>query len=285
MKIPLLSFKCLLIVSFLLAYSVMFLGIENASCAEEEYYSIHVASFKKLQNANRYVNSMKKKGKTVFWKEADVPEKGKYYRVYLGKYQNRDHAVEFWNVLNEEGAVSYFGVHRFVETAIPETEEDSDIIAVEEEEAAGPASDQSEIQMRFVDNGDGTVTDRKTKLMWVKNGWRIDFFSAVSWQDAIKKCEDFKYGGYSNWRLPSIKEWKSLMDKQNQYPALVEPNPFENIIVHMPYWSKTELNSSRIVSLSNPSRAYTVMLYYGRVSHQNTKKLAFVMPVRSLDDN
>lgn len=282
MKIPLLSFKCLLIVSFLLACSVMFLGIENASCDEEEYYSIHVASFKKLENANRYVNSMEKKGKIVFWKEADIPEKGKYYRVYLGKYQNRDDAVDFWNVLNEQGAVSYFGVHRFAETVMPETEEVSDIIAAEEEEA-GPDFDQSEIQMRFVDNGDGTVTDRKTRLMWVKNGWRLDFFSAVNWQDAMKKCEDFKVGGYSNWRLPTIKEWKSLIDKKNQYPALVEPNPFENVIVHMPYWSKTEFNYSQIASLKNSSRAYTVMLYYGRVGHQNTKKLAFVMPVRSLE--
>ena len=108
---------------------------------------------------------------------------------------------------------------------------------------------------------------------------------ALGWNitgKAKEKCESFKHRGYTDWRLPTLKEWKSLMDKNNEYPALIEPNPFENIIVHMPYWSNTEYNSSQITTVKNPNRAYTVMLYYGRVVHQNVGKLAFVMPVRSL---
>ena len=218
MKTPSIVFKLFLIVFFFITSQKMFIGVENSYFDEEEYYSIHVASFKELQNANNYVNSMTKKGKTIFWKKTDVPEKGEYYRVYLGKYKNRDEAVAFWNLLDQEGAVSYFGVHRFTETILPEMTEEPDTIIVEEEEAV-PAPVPSETQTRFVDHDDGTVTDRKTGLMWVKNGWRIDFFSAVSWQEAVKKCEEFKYGGYTNWRLPTIKEWKSLIDKNNQYPT------------------------------------------------------------------
>ena len=52
----------------------------------------------------------------VFWKEAVIPEKGGlFYRVYLEQYRERDEAVQFWEKLNEEGAVSYFGVHEFRE--------------------------------------------------------------------------------------------------------------------------------------------------------------------------
>jgi hypothetical protein len=262
---------------FLFTLSIIFLAINHADCEEKVYYSIHVASFKKLKNANNYVNSMSSKGKVLFWKSADVPGKGEYFRVYLGKYEIRNEAVDFWERLNDEGSVSYFGIHRFEENEYPDIPE-----SIENDLVQAIVLEGQE-KGRFVDNGDGTVTDRKTNLMWIKNGWRLDFFSAVGWKDAIKKCETFKYGGYSDWRLPTIKEWKSLLDKKKEYPAIAEPNPFENIIVHMPYWSNTEFNSSQTPSTKSPLRAYTVMLYYGRVSHQNISKLAFIMPVRSLN--
>ena len=262
---------------FILALMMLIFDVEKSDCEEESFFSIHVASFKKLQNANNYVNSMAEKGKMLFWKRTDVPEKGLYYRVYLGKYKEKDKAVEFWKILKEKGSVSYFGIQKFKEK-VPEVSESELFYTTEAEEdnISLPGKE------RFIDNGDGTVTDTKTNLMWVKNGWRMDFFSAVDWRKAKEKCESFKHRGYTDWRLPTLKEWKSLMDKNNEYPALIEPNPFENIIVHMPYWSNTEYNSSQITTVKNPNRAYTVMLYYGRVVHQNVGKLAFVMPVRSL---
>jgi hypothetical protein len=88
--------------------------VSIADGAERIYYSIHLKSFKDIRNANRYVNQLKNKGKLVFWKEADVPEKGGlFYRVYLGQYKVKSEAVIFWEKLKEEGAVSYFGVHEF----------------------------------------------------------------------------------------------------------------------------------------------------------------------------
>jgi len=61
---------------------------------------------------------------------------------------------------------------------------------------------------RFTDNGDGTVTDNKTGLMWAKsdNGEDIDF------EDADNYCESFAAGGFSDWRLPDIEELKNLYD-------------------------------------------------------------------------
>ncbi len=262
--------------------SFLFLFAAKAYCDTEDYYSIHVASFKELKRANNFVNELSNKGKVVFWKEADIPGKGKYFRVYLGKYKDREKAVEFWRELDSQGIVSYFGVHRFSEDTFPVTVE----FPVEEPEEEKKIDQETALitaEERFTDNKDGTVTDRKTKLMWSKNGWRMDFFSATSWNDAIEKCANFNLGGFTDWRLPTIKEWKSLMDSNKEYPALIEPNPFENIIVHMPYWSGTEYVSKQTVSLKNPVRVYTVMLYYGRVSHQNINKLAFIMPVRSIE--
>ena len=134
-----------------------------------------------------------------------------------------------------------------------------------------------------MDNQDGTVTDTLTGLMWTKNGWRGDFFSAVTWPEATKKCEEFRLGGHADWRLPTVEEWKSLIDARKECPALVEPNPFENIIVHMPYWSKSEFIYGPEHSCNNvcPVHAYAVMLYFGKVTHQNKNKRAFILPVRS----
>ena len=67
----------------LLAFAT--LTMTPAFCAEGIYYSIHLASFKDLQNANRYVNKLKTTGKVVFWNRTSIPGKGDFYRVYLGK--------------------------------------------------------------------------------------------------------------------------------------------------------------------------------------------------------
>ncbi len=111
--------KDFLKIGFLLILSLMFVGIEAAECKERVYYSIHFASFKNLRNANKKVNAVKKKGKLVFWKDTNVPGKGRFYRLYLGKYENRTEASEFWKKLRKEGVVSYYGIHKFTETVAP----------------------------------------------------------------------------------------------------------------------------------------------------------------------
>ncbi|MBE9520178.1 MAG: DUF1566 domain-containing protein [Proteobacteria bacterium] len=61
---------------------------------------------------------------------------------------------------------------------------------------------------RFTDNGNGTVTDNKTGLMWAvsDNGADIDF------EDGDRYCRSFTAGGFSDWRLPDIEELKALYD-------------------------------------------------------------------------
>ena len=258
----------------------------NAECAEQIYYSIHVQSFKDLTNANRYVNGLKNRGKIVFWKKTDVPGKGNFFRVYLGKYKTKAQALEVWEKLKKEGAVSYCGIHEFREAIRSEKAGDHPKKIVSSGKGVVQASSPSREKDRFVDNLDGTITDTLTNLMWIKNGWRLDFVAASQWPDAVKKCEEFKHGGYDDWRLPTIKEWKSLLDTNRQCPALVEPNPFENMIVHMPYWSETEFVYGKEYTCSKtvcPVHAYTVLLYFGKVNHQNKKKRAFILPVRSIN--
>ena len=120
--------------------------------------------------------------------------------------------------------------------------------------------------------------------MWIKNGWRIEFLAAVRWGEAIKKCADFRAGNHTDWRLPTVEEWRSLVDRSVSYPALVEPNPFKNIITHMPYWSRTEYayGEKPVTGSVGARDSYTVMLYSGSFNHQRKTERAFILPVRNV---
>jgi hypothetical protein len=73
--------------------------------------------------------------------------------------------------------------------------------------------------LEYVDNGDGTITDQKTSLMWEKlyndNSVLHDYdnFSYL-WEGAFKKVDDLNadnFAGHSDWRLPNIRELDSLV--------------------------------------------------------------------------
>ena len=63
----------------------------------------------------------------------------------------------------------------------------------------------------YKDNGDGTVSDLNTGLMWQQA-----FVEPLSYQDAVEYANDSKLAGYSDWRIPSIKELYSLIDFSGQ---------------------------------------------------------------------
>ena len=73
----------------------------------------------------------------------------------------------------------------------------------------------SELQAgeRFIDNDDGTVTDTLTNLMWAKD----DNMGDITWHDAGFYCKNPPVIGfkYSDWRMPTIEELKTLYDKDS----------------------------------------------------------------------
>ena len=60
----------------------------------------------------------------------------------------------------------------------------------------------------FVDNGDGTVTDRATGLMWMK----VDSGKTMNWEQSLEYAEGLEYAGHDDWRLPNVKELQSIVD-------------------------------------------------------------------------
>ena len=60
----------------------------------------------------------------------------------------------------------------------------------------------------FVDNSDSTITDIATGLMWMTT----DNGQSMNWEDALEYAENLEYNGYSDWRLPDVKELQSIVD-------------------------------------------------------------------------
>ncbi len=60
----------------------------------------------------------------------------------------------------------------------------------------------------FQDNGDGTITDNATCLMWTQD----DDGEGIIWEDALNYAENSEIAGYSDWRLPNAKELQSILD-------------------------------------------------------------------------
>ena len=68
---------------------------------------------------------------------------------------------------------------------------------------------------RLVDNGDDTVTDSLTQLMWKKNDSYLDLLKFVSYTAALKylvKQNEASFAGYQDWRFPTKREAHSLFD-------------------------------------------------------------------------
>lgn len=106
---------------------------------------------------------------------------------------------------------------------------------------------------RFVDHGNGTVTDALTGLIWLKNA---NCFGAKILNDAIAASRSLASGtcGLSDgsiagdWRLPTIRELESLVDLDRSSPALPDGHPFTGVQSGY-YCSSSTLNTDSAYGL------------------------------------
>ena len=68
---------------------------------------------------------------------------------------------------------------------------------------------------RFVAYDNGTVLDTRTKLMWSAK----DNGSDINWVNAKFYCENYRGGGYKDWRMPTQDELAGLYDANKSRPA------------------------------------------------------------------
>jgi len=110
------------------------------------------------------------------------------------------------------------------------------------QQASGASNDDGHLQMgakapypRFTENGDGTVTDNLSGLMWLKDASCLGVGIKVTFSDALAaisslnsgtdlSCADYDHATptYDDWRLPQVRELESLVDLGFSDPALAD---------------------------------------------------------------
>jgi len=99
----------------------------------------------------------------------------------------------------------------------------------------------------FIDNGDGTVTDSNTYLMWqrctapsteVNCGGVTP--ATYTWDNALAYCNGLTLGGYTDWRLPNIKSLESLVDVTKATGPNINTGYFPDTRLD-DYWTSTTI--------------------------------------------
>jgi hypothetical protein len=135
---------------------------------------------------------------------------------------------------------------------------------------------------RFTINNDGTVSDTKTGLTWKKCSedqsgvdCRIGAAATYTWKGALQQAQSVNnnggFAGYKNWRLPNMKELRSIVEEQCFSPSInlaVFPESQSNA-----YWSSSP------VALDS-SGAWFVNFDYGSSRSSGYKSINFVRLVR-----
>lgn len=137
---------------------------------------------------------------------------------------------------------------------------------------------------RFTDNGNGTITDNLTKLIWLKDGscsgstllWQAALTWVANFNGGSTACADYGAGTHADWRVPNIRELFSLLDFGNTNPPLPAGHPFVNFQSN---WYHTSTSN-----LVDPTGSFAVRFTDGDIgSGAGGGKTTFanwVLPVR-----
>lgn len=87
----------------------------------------------------------------------------------------------------------------------------------------------------FTDNGNSTITDNLTNLIWQK----VPYSDTLTWEQALTYADTLSLSGASDWRLPNIKELQSINDEKLINPSLNKN--FFSVTNAKKYWASTTL--------------------------------------------
>jgi len=139
---------------------------------------------------------------------------------------------------------------------------------------------------RFTDNGNGTVKDNLTGLVWTKDS---TCGGTKTWGDALTYCNGLAAGQCGltdgsvagDWRMPNARELESLVDRCYWDPAMpntagtgqaLDGDPFTNLI-SAGYWSSSSYANGTGI-------AWGVYFYYGHVTSYSKTDTYYVRCVR-----
>lgn len=138
---------------------------------------------------------------------------------------------------------------------------------------------------RFTDNNNGTVTDTRTGLLWLK---KANPCGKKTWNNSVLYCHSLASGtaGLTDastagqWRLPTKEELEGI----GTDPPVTWKYGLPSVIWKMPRAPFTEVQTflywSGTSDVSNPNGAWVMIMYNGSKSTSNKNSITYVWPVR-----
>ncbi|MFH1259701.1 MAG: DUF1566 domain-containing protein [Elusimicrobiota bacterium] len=117
-------------------------------------------------------------------------------------------------------------------------------------------------------NVSSVTVDNRTGLMWATDAGLV---ASSSWTVAITNCENLSYAGYTDWRLPNVKELMSIVNYQNYNPS-IDTTKFRNTVSNY-YWTSTTYAAPT-------TNAWVVGFSDGFVDYGDKTGTYYVRPVR-----
>lgn len=138
----------------------------------------------------------------------------------------------------------------------------------------------------FVDNNDGTFTDKRNLIQWTKvdstpgpgycyGGNEKNYFFMQWHLDCLNRN---KYLGYNDWRMPTYEELENLRNTpKKEVSSFLNPQVHEKLNQHA-YWSTTDM---AIFIYEQGTMIYNIV---GPVYRYNMTSSYYVWPVRALNE-
>jgi hypothetical protein len=135
------------------------------------------------------------------------------------------------------------------------------------------SASETDRDSRFIAYNNATVLDTRTNLMWAAK----DNGSDINWANAKSYCENYRGGGYTDWRMPTQDELAELYDGKKAYRPLqqsfdVHLTELIQISAYCPYASETRGNEAAFFHFLYGTRGYILQPHSG---------LFRALPVRS----
>jgi hypothetical protein len=111
--------------------------------------------------------------------------------------------------------------------------------------------------MALIDNRNGTLTDTATRLMWQSEDDGVERDQA----EAFLYCQALSYGGFSDWRLPTLDEFTRLLSSAKEGGVVGSVNTVYNRTTDADYWTSTQGPQANVAYIADGTTMFKTNKY------------------------
>jgi hypothetical protein len=111
--------------------------------------------------------------------------------------------------------------------------------------------------MNLTNNGDTTLTDGATGLMWQAEDDGIERDQS----EAFRYCHELRHSGFADWRLPTLEEFTRLLESAKESGIAGNVNTVYNRATNADYWTSTQGPQSNVAFIAEGTTMFKTNKY------------------------